>query len=73
MALQTKTFNTQAEAKTWATMIEREMDAGVFVSRNEAESTSFANALEMYAEQVTSKSAAATPSCLALRSCYVTR
>lgn len=53
--LQTKTFNTQAEAKTWATMIEREMDAGVFVSRNEAESTSFANALEMYAEQVTSK------------------
>ncbi|HCL3477229.1 TPA: tyrosine-type recombinase/integrase [Pseudomonas aeruginosa] len=31
------------------------MDAGVFVSRNEAESTSFAKALEMYAEQVTSK------------------
>ncbi|WP_121347367.1 shufflon-specific recombinase [Pseudomonas aeruginosa] len=53
--LQTKTFNIQAEAKTWATMIKREMDAGVFVSRNEAESTSFANALEMYAEQVTSK------------------
>lgn len=53
--LQTKTFNTQAEAKTWATMIEREMDAGTFVSRNEAESTSFVNALEMYAEQVTSK------------------
>ena len=53
--LQTKTFNTQAEAKTWATMIEREMDSGTFVSRNEAESTSFANALEMYAEQVTSK------------------
>ncbi|MEN1494689.1 hypothetical protein AAIH17_36315, partial [Pseudomonas aeruginosa] len=42
--LQTKTFNIQAEAKTWATMIKREMDAGVFVSRNEAESTSFANA-----------------------------
>ena len=36
-------------------MIEREMDAGVFVSRSEAESTSFAKALEMYAEQVTSK------------------
>lgn len=31
------------------------MDAGVFVSRYEAESTSFAKALEMYAEQVTSK------------------
>lgn len=52
---QTRTFNTQAEAKAWATMIEREMDAGVFVSRNEAESTSFAKALEMYAEQVSSK------------------
>ncbi|MCQ4245111.1 integrase [Stutzerimonas decontaminans] len=53
--LQTKTFNTQAEAKTWATMIEREMDAGVFVSRNEAESTSFSKALETYAREVTSK------------------
>jgi integrase len=52
---QTRTFNTQAEAKAWATMIEHEMDSGVFVSRNEAESTSFAKALEMYAEQVTSK------------------
>lgn len=52
---QTRTFNTLAEAKAWATMIEREMDAGVFVSRNEAESTSFAKALQMYAEQVTSK------------------
>ncbi|MDO9616215.1 MAG: site-specific integrase [Pseudomonas sp.] len=53
--LQTKTFNTQAEAKTWATMIEREMDAGIFVSRNEAESTSFSKALGTYASEVTSK------------------
>lgn len=52
---QTRTFNTQLEAKTWATMIEREMDAGVFVSRNEAEATSFASALELYAKEVTSK------------------
>ncbi len=36
-------------------MIEREMDAGVFVSRNEAEATSFASALELYAKEVTSK------------------
>lgn len=35
-------------------MIEREMDTGVFVSRNEAESTSFSNALELYAREVTS-------------------
>lgn len=52
---QTRTFNTQAEAKTWATMIEREMNAGVFVSRNEAEATSFSSALELYAKEVTSK------------------
>ncbi|MBJ2251078.1 tyrosine-type recombinase/integrase [Pseudomonas sp. MF6784] len=52
---QTRTFNTQVEAKTWATMIEREMDAGVFVSRSEAEATSFASALELYAKEVTSK------------------
>lgn len=52
---QTRTFNTQLEAKTWATMIEREMDAGVFVSRNEAEATSFGSALELYAKEVTSK------------------
>ncbi len=36
-------------------MIEREMDAGVFVSRNEAEATSFSSALELYAKEVTSK------------------
>ena len=52
---QTRTFNTQLEAKTWATMIEREMDAGVFVSRNEAEATSFSSALDLYAKEVTSK------------------
>ena len=52
---QTRTFNTQLEAKTWATMIEREMDAGVFVSRSEAEATSFSSALELYAKEVTSK------------------
>ena len=31
------------------------MDAGVFVSRSEAEATSFASALELYAKEVTSK------------------
>lgn len=51
----TRTFNTQLEAKTWATMIEREMDASVFVSRSEAEATSFASALELYAKEITCK------------------
>ncbi|WP_256204499.1 tyrosine-type recombinase/integrase [Pseudomonas sp. CBZ-4] len=36
-------------------MIEREMDAGVFVSRSEAEATSFASALELYAKEITCK------------------
>ncbi len=31
------------------------MDAGVFVSRSEAEATSFASALELYAKEITSK------------------
>lgn len=34
---QTCTLNTQLEVKIWVTMIEREMDAGVFVSRHDAE------------------------------------
>lgn len=53
---QTRTFNTQANAKKWATVIEQEMDTGVFVSRSEAEATPFANALELYAKkEVTSQ------------------
>ena len=38
---QPRIFNTQTEAKTWANMIEREMDAGVLVNCNEAEATFF--------------------------------
>lgn len=48
----TRTFNTQAEGKTWATMIEREMDAAVFVSRNEAEATTFGEASERYSREI---------------------
>lgn len=58
--LQTKTFSTNAEAKTWALMIEREMDAGAFFSRRAAESTSFSDALETYASEVTSKKRSST-------------
>lgn len=49
----TRTFNTQAEAKIWATMFEREMDAAVFVSRNEAETTTFGEASERYSREIT--------------------
>lgn len=36
---QTKTFSTRADAERWATIIESEMERGVFVSRTEAEAT----------------------------------
>jgi hypothetical protein len=36
---QRKTFETKADARAWARMIESEMDRGVFVSRAEAERT----------------------------------
>lgn len=36
---QTKTFSTRADAERWATIIESEMERGMFVSRTEAEAT----------------------------------
>jgi len=44
--LQTRTFETRAEAEQWARLIEVEMDKGVFVSRAEAESTPLRELLE---------------------------
>ncbi len=51
--LQTRTFDTRAEAETWARAIEVEMDRGSFVSRTEAESTTLKELLERYLEEVT--------------------
>ncbi|MCC6206764.1 MAG: site-specific integrase, partial [Gammaproteobacteria bacterium] len=48
--LQTRTFDTRAEAETWARAIEVEMDRGSFVSRTEAESTTLKELLERYLE-----------------------
>ncbi|UEO01094.1 site-specific integrase [Acidiferrobacter thiooxydans] len=50
---QYKTFDTKAEAEAWARAIEGEMDRGVFVSRVEAESTTLAELLVRYQEEIT--------------------
>jgi integrase len=49
---QTKTFSKEADARRWATIIESEMERGVFVSRNEAEATLVADVLTRYASEV---------------------
>ena len=51
--LQSKTFETRAEAEQWARAIEFEMDKGVFVSRAEAESTTLKELFERYLDEVT--------------------
>jgi hypothetical protein len=51
--LQSKTFETRAEAEQWARAIEVEMDKGVFVSRAEAESTRLKELFERYLAEIT--------------------
>lgn len=50
---QTRTFETRREAEAWATSVESEMNRGVFVDRSEAERTTFGEALDRYAQEVT--------------------
>lgn len=49
---QTKTFTKEVDAKRWATIIESEMERGVFVSRTEAEATLVKDILQRYASEV---------------------
>ncbi|KAB8052210.1 tyrosine-type recombinase/integrase [Janthinobacterium rivuli] len=49
---QTKTFTKEADARRWATIIESEMERGVFVSRTEAEATLVKDVLERFATEV---------------------
>lgn len=51
--LQSKTFNTYAEAEAWAAVIESEMVRGVFVSRAEAERTTLGKIIQRYISEVT--------------------
>lgn len=49
---QTKTFTKEADAKRWATIIESEMERGVFVSRSEAEATLVKDVLQRFATEI---------------------
>lgn len=49
---QTKTFSKEADAKRWATIIESEMERGVFVSRSEAEATLVKDVLQRFATEI---------------------
>lgn len=48
-----KSFPTKADADTWARTIESEMDRGQFVSRAEAEHTTFSEVIQRYLNSVT--------------------
>lgn len=49
---QTETFTKEADAKRWATIIESEMERGVFVSRTEAEATLVRDVLQRFANEI---------------------
>ncbi len=50
---ETKSFPSKAEAERWARSIEGEMDRGEFVSRTEAEQTTFGEVIQRYMETIT--------------------
>ena len=50
---QQKTFETRKAAEAWAATIESEMHRGLFIDRSEAERTTFGDALDRYAREVT--------------------
>ncbi len=49
-----RTFDTKAEAESWAKIVEAEMVRGVFFSRKEAESTTLSDALDRYEREISS-------------------
>lgn len=51
--VEVKSFPTKAEAERWARAIEGEMDRGEFVSRTEAEQTTFGEVVQRYMETIT--------------------
>ena len=48
----TRTFSLRADARAWASIIESEMERGVFVDRTEAERNTFGDLLERYLAEV---------------------
>jgi integrase len=53
--VEVKSFTTKAEAERWARAIEAEMDRGEFVSRAEAEQTTFGDVIRRYMDVITPK------------------
>ena len=49
---QTRTFDTRADAEKWARAVEREMDVGAFVKRDDSERTVFKDVADRYAREV---------------------
>ena len=49
---QTKTFRSKADAQSWATIIEAEMERGVWRDRAESESTTLDEAMTRYANEI---------------------
>ncbi|MDX5936365.1 site-specific integrase [Acidithiobacillus thiooxidans] len=49
---QTKTFRSKADAQAWATVIESEMQRGVWRDRSESENTTLTEALDRYAQEI---------------------
>lgn len=52
---QSRTFDTKAQAETWARSIEAEMDRGIFLDHSEAERTTLKEALERYWIEISSQ------------------
>ena len=52
---QTKTFRVKAEAVAWAKSVETEMERGAWRDRKDAENTTLKEALDRYAEEVTTR------------------
>lgn len=49
---QAKTFDRLSDAEAWARAVEREMDVGAFIQRDDAERTTFAQASDRYLREV---------------------
>jgi len=50
--VQSETFRTKADAIAWARALEREMDVGSFVNRDDAQRTTFKAAAQRYSEEI---------------------
>lgn len=64
---QVKTFANKADAVTWARAVEREMDIGAFVRRDDAERTTFEDAAMRYQKEILPSKRSREPAACRLR------